>query len=303
MQNFKRIQKKASGYYEENKTGHKSSFKRVSDKNLLIRLKKLPINPKWSNIRVSLDPYSYIQAIGRDSKKNQYVYHPMFTELTKNEKYKRLEKFSKCIGQFINHVSRTLNKLSYEGPNSREFVICILFKIMILSHFRVGNDTYDTFGLTTLERRHINLKAPNVIIFDFIGKKNVKNYKEIRDNNIYDAMHNYLLKNKTGYQKVFIDKDGHVVSSIDMNNYLQKIMGPEFTCKDFRTYASNKIFVKCLCDGASLKESYECVSKELCHTKFVSKKSYVMGKIEELYKKDKSLFNKGTTLNDILNHK
>jgi len=251
-----------------------------------------------------LDPTAYIQVVGRDAKKNQYVYHPMFTELTTIEKYKRLEKFCMCIGPFMTHVSKIINnkncnKNCNSEDYSKEFIICILFRIMFLTHFRVGNDTYDTYGLTTLEKRHVSLKKPNTIIFDFIGKKNVVNHKEISDSVIYDIL-SKLLKNKMNSQKIF-ETEKYTVSALDMNNYLQRVMGSDFSCKDFRTYASNKIFVKCLCNGLSLKESYEYVAKELCHTKFVSKKSYVMNKIEDLYKRDNTAFNKNVSLNNILN--
>jgi DNA topoisomerase-1 len=62
-----------------------------------------------------------------------------------------------------------------------------------------------------------------------------------------------------------------------MNNYLKNKMGEEFSCKDFRTYASNYLFLEILKQfdipqtkreiQENLKETFNEVAKELGHTK------------------------------------
>jgi len=253
--------------------------------------KKLYIPKKWSNVQIIKDPKSHIQVVARDKNgKKQYIYNPKFTEITTKEKFKRIQKFCLLIDDFLKNVySKIKNLYKIE---TKEDEICLLFYILSKTYFRIGNESYNTYGLTTLEKKHIILSNTD-ILFDFIGKKSVRNYKKIKDPVIYRLLFDLLKnKSKTNTSNVFS------VSSLDMNNYLSEKMSPEFTCKDFRTYYSNVLFIKYLCTGHTIKEAYEKVSKELCHTKLVSKKSYVMSShIEKLYNEKRYLFNNETLKN------
>lgn len=280
--------------------------KLITDLDTLYRIRKLGIPPGWKDVYLSKDPQSYLQVTGIDIKgKKQYIYHPVFIELTTNEKFDRIKNFCKGLKIFLNKINRVLNN---NNSGFRESTICLMFKILYKTYLRIGNYGQSTFGLSTLEKRHIKLISPDTIIFDFIGKKNVRNYKELKDLFIYNRI-KMLLNNKKDNDKVFCsleqtdntdkhtDKhtNGHTdkhITSIDMNNYIQEHMGPEFSCKDFRTYASNILFIKLLSTGINIKEVYEKVAAELCHTKNIAKKSYITNKIEETYKTRPELFNK-----------
>jgi DNA topoisomerase-1 len=256
------------------------------------RINKLKFPKKWTNVLVSRDPTSHIQAVARDtSGKKQYIYHPKFVELTTQEKFKRIQKFSPLLKKFITGVYSKIKNLT--NIETKEEEICLLFYILNKTWFRIGNDTYNTYGLTTLEKKHITFQLKDTIIFDFIGKKKMRNYKKIRDSVIYILLKN-MCSNKKQNEAIF------KVTSNEMNDYLQKNMSPEFTCKDFRTYYGNILFIKCLCSGLSTRESYNKVAEALCHTKYISKKSYIMSsKIEELYKQKRYLF-EGTSPEKIL---
>ena len=92
------------------------------------------------------------------------------------------------------------------------------------------------------------------------------------------------------------------ISPTTLNNYLHEIMEYPFTCKDFRTYASNILFLKFLCDfdvpinqkeaKKNLKLTYDKVADKLGHTRAISKKSYVMGIIPEQYLLNPNQFSK-----------
>jgi DNA topoisomerase-1 len=104
-----------------------------------------------------------------DKKRTQYIYHPLFVELTNREKYFRLKDFISKLPNFM----RAINDSLYNPKTEKEYIIAIMFRIMMLTHSRVGNDFHeDSFGLTTLEKKHIQIHGSN-IYFSFKGKKGI----------------------------------------------------------------------------------------------------------------------------------
>ncbi len=271
----------------------------VSDLDTLYRIKKLGIPPGWKDTHISKDPLAYLQVTGIDAKgKKQYIYHPVFIELTTNEKFKRIKNFCKGLKLFINRVNRISD--TNTNTNNKESIICLMFKILYRTYLRVGNYGQNTYGLTTLEKRHVKLIEPDTVIFDFIGKKNVRNYKVLKDSNIFKKIKQLINgQGQSSTDKIFITSGHSPITSLDMNNYIQEYMGPEFSCKDFRTYASNILFIQLLSSGIPIKDAYDQVATELCHTKNISKKSYITNKIEEIYKTRPELFNKKSDPIDI----
>lgn len=270
------------------------------------RILKLCIPPNWKDVHISNNPISHLQVIGKDSKgRQQYIYHPMWIFLTSSDKYIRMGKFSRKIGLFEKKIKKdlfTANK-----------IYSILFIILKNTHIRVGNECYakenKTYGLVTLEKRHIKLKGSNIHL-DFVGKKGVKQSLHFRDINCYNFFKNTLSSLKSD-DRVFPN-----ISGISVNRYLQETMGKEFTCKDFRTYASNILFLKYLCSlpepntqkeiKINLKNTYDKVAYKLGHTRAVSKNSYIMKLIPEQYivnpkqfvnKPPRSIFSKLLRLN------
>jgi len=81
----------------------------IKEKRILERIKKLRIPPNWENVKISNSELSHLQAIGCDSKKTQYIYHPMWVLLTSAEKYNRMGEFSKKIGLLESKIRQDLN--------------------------------------------------------------------------------------------------------------------------------------------------------------------------------------------------
>ena len=110
------------------------------------------------------------------------------------------------------------------------------------------------------------------------------------------------LKRVSG-SRIFKTISGSIATPIrsnDMNGYLKNVMGPAFTCKDFRTYASNILFIDKLSKKKvpetkkelvlNLKNVYDEVASDLGHTSAISKKSYVLPIIEKIYKEKPNSF-------------
>lgn len=247
------------------------------------RRKRLGIPPNWKDVWVSPDPCSHLQATGKDQKgRLQYIYHPMWVLMTQDEKYQRMARFQR-------QLPKLRRALQQEGG-----VIEIMFRILSKTHIRVGNESYakenGTYGLCTLQGEHIRLRGSEVT-FEFVGKKGVPQSVRIRDSKIAN-----WLRNSTLCKGVRI----FTKSPEDLNEFLQTHMGKEFTCKDFRTYASNIHFLRDLCVRVApetvterkrvLKEVYMGTAEKLGHTKEISKKSYVMPVISEYYLRDPLFF-------------
>ena len=81
-----------------------------------------------------------------------------FTD-TKNEKYVRLKTFSEKLPLLTSFIDNKLRGTIY--LNDKEYIIALLFKILLKTHSRVGNEIYadenNTYGLTTLLKKHIKI--------------------------------------------------------------------------------------------------------------------------------------------------
>ena len=255
------------------------------------RIRKLCIPPNWKNVKVALSKTESTQVTAKDEKgRTQYLYHPMWNMLAKQSKYERMKKFSTKIDKFITHIQKELTK-----PKSPNYTMVIMFMLLYKTHLRVGCEQYviknKTYGLTTLLGKHVKLEG-NTIRLSFIGKKNVP--QKVKCTDKYIAKYIKKLNPKPS-QSLFPQ-----ITSVMMNVYLQERIGSEFTCKDFRTYASNLLFLTYLAKQPlpstqtetkkSLTKTYEKVAEHLGHSCAISKKSYITPYIHEQYEKNPKLF-------------
>jgi DNA topoisomerase-1 len=280
----------------------------VINKNTLERIRKLHIPPNWTNIKIADSETDYLQVTGEDSKgRTQYIYHPIFVELSKLEKYTRLCLFIKKLPILIKHINKKLTgKIDL---NDKEYIIALLFRILCKTHSRIGNDHYaeenNTYGLTTLLKNHMTIIGDS-IIFSFVGKKNIK-----QELIFTDKICNIVLKElkKIPGDRLFKTRDQQIIRSSDMNDYMKNIIGEDFSCKDFRTYASNQLFINKLYTKQlpinitqtkkTLNECYDEVANELGHSRAISRASYVMPSISQKYLENPSEFLKNKyTLRD-----
>nr|WP_277927392.1 hypothetical protein [Pseudoalteromonas marina] len=84
------------------------------------------------------------------------------------------------------------------------------------------------------------------------------------------------------------------VTSSEINQYIQHIMGEEFSAKHFRTWRASVIAFKQLAKakGAlTLKSMLDCVSQQLGNTPAIARKSYVHPDLITLCKEDEAAQN------------
>jgi len=293
-------------YYDDNRI--------VTNKDILERIKQLHIPPNWIDVKISVSDIDYLQVTGKNNiennkNKTQYIYHPVWIELSKIEKYQRLKLFIKKLPILVKHINQKLQEPI--NLNDKNYIIALIFRILTKTHSRIGNDCYaeenHTYGLTTLLKKHLSINK-DTITLSFVGKKSIK--QELIFTDKLCAIVLKELKKIPG-ERLFKTQDQQFIRSIDMNEYLKAIMGEDFTVKDFRTYASNDLFIKILCTKELptsntqakkiINQCYDEVAIKLGHTRAISRTSYVMPIISEHYLKDPIAFiGMKPTLNDIL---
>ena len=281
--------------------------KEVTNKDLE-RIKKLKIPPNWEDVWVSRDVNSPIQAIGTDAKgRKQYRYHQVHIEKAEKEKFSRMYAFIKAMPR-LNQVLEKDNKLVFYDKNR---VISLMLQIVRDYQMRVGKEIYakqnKSYGISSLRKKHVKI-GPNVIYLKFKGKSNQKLHYTINDE-AYIKDIKMLMKLQGDHLFQYIDIDDNGIERIknitdkDLNEYIQKNMGSEFTIKDFRTFGANLYFIKSLLnetkrrtpkDRKSIKKNllnaFKTTARQLKHTGSVSKKSYIMNFAIELYQNNPDFF-------------
>ncbi len=234
-------EKKIYKYYDK-------EDKEVKDKKILDYINSLPaIPPAYENVEIfydSLDktPKILYQAFDAAGRKQQ-IYSKKWREKADKEKFKALIDFGKKIPM----ISMDINKHMKSPVNTKDKIVSIILKIIMLCGFRIGQlkyqELYNSTGLSTLMKKHIKFKKDKMEI-EFIGKKGVVNSCSIDDKEIIKHIEE-LIKNKNPRDHIFIYKENNeekLINALDVNNWLKKY-NPEFTSKMIRTYNSNAEFI------------------------------------------------------------
>jgi DNA topoisomerase-1 len=209
----------------------------VRDPETLARIRSLVIPPAWTSVWICPDPRGHVQAVGLDEKRRrQYRYHPLFREERDGAKYRRLIAFAESLPAIRGRVSADM---AQPGLGRRR-VLAALVYLLETTLVRVGNRAYaranNTYGLTTLEERHVEV-AGTRLRFSFRGKSGREWNLDLRDRRIARVVRRCQeLPGQSLFK--YIDDAGQVqtVSSADVNAYLREVAGPEISAKDFRTW-------------------------------------------------------------------
>jgi DNA topoisomerase-1 len=284
-----------------------SKTKQLVSNEDLERINKLGLAPAYTDVWISEDPTSKIQATGIDAKgRKQYRYHPRHIEIANEDKFIRLYNFIKSIPKLDDKIDEDL-KLTLYSKNRTIALMLIVIKEL---NIRVGKQCYvksnKSYGITSLKKSHASIvNDGKVIKLNFKAKSNKQVSYTIKDEFIVDEMKKLL--EMTDGENIFqyISENNSVlrVNDVDLNEYIQNNMGKNFSAKDFRTYAANFYFMKALLQETkkrnpknkkiikqNLNAAQENTAFYLRHTKAISKKSYTMNLIREMYEQNPEWF-------------
>lgn len=263
--------------------------KQITDQKVIDRLNALAFPPAYKNAWFCPEENGHILATGIDSKgRKQYRYHEDFRAQQEAKKYQ-------ACGVFGNKLPLLRARLEndLQGDElSVEHTLAAVVRLMDLGALRVGNERNvkqnKSFGATTLRNRHAKLTGKNIQL-----RYRAKSGKE-REVNITDRVLSHVIKDLQDLpgQHLFqyiSDGERTNVTSSEINQYIQQIMGEDFSAKHFRTWRASVIAFKQLvkAKGAlSLKSMLESVSEQLGNTPAIARKSYVHPDLIALCKED-----------------
>ena len=272
---------------------------RITDAEEIARLNAIALPPAYTGCWFNPDPAGHIQATGIDARgRKQYRYHPDFRLHREAEKFAMCRQFGERLPGLRAQVRGDLAQRGFGRDKAAACVVALLD----LAAIRVGNEAYRkanrTHGATTLLKRHVAVKS-HAERLRFRGKGGVTREVTISDRVI--AAQVRRLQDLPGQRLFqFRDDDGEwrMVTSTDVNAYIQAHSGPDFTAKQFRTWHASAAaldHLRAAGPAVSVKALSEHVAQHLGNTPAIARKSYIHPAVIALAQADDN----GAALRDV----
>ena len=268
--------------------------RQIRDLEVIERIRKIVIPPAWTDVWICPWPNGHVQATGRDARgRKQYRYHPRWREQRGAENFARMIAFAKALPSIRRTAERDLRKRGLP----REKILGAVVRLLELTLIRVGNDEYArlnrSFGLTTMRDRHATVRGSSVR-FRFRGKGGQTHEVGLRDRRLATVIrHCQELPGQELFQ--YVDEDGELrdVTSDDVNDYLRRASGGDFTAKDFRTWAGTLLAYRALralqpedhgpAARRNVVQAMRLTAEKLGNTPAVARGSYVHPAVLDAY--------------------
>ena len=239
------------------------------------RVEALAIPPAWTDVWISPHPDNHIVATGRDdADRKQYLYHERWREARDEQKYDDLSTFAASLVDIRRHVADDL----VEDTLTRDRVVAAVVRLLDRSFVRIGNERYaaenDTFGLTTLEPRHVR-RCGDHHVLSFDGKNGAAWNVTVDDRATCVVIDE--CRERRASQLFCFDTDDGVadVTSADVNDYLLDLAGPTATARTFRTWGGTVVAGEALARGSDEVEAIDAAADVLGNTRTVCRACYV----------------------------
>jgi DNA topoisomerase IB len=268
---------------------------RVDDPEVLERIAQLVIPPAWRGVWVCMDPLGHLQATGVDAAgRKQYLYHERWRAHRDRRKFDSMVAFGAALPRLRRRVARDLQLPIGErrvevGQLTKPRVLALAARLLDLGFFRIGSEDYaernESYGLTTMLREHVTVGACEVI-FDFPAKSGQRRVQAIADRQAL-VMVGALKRRRSGSQLLaYRTSDGwRDLTADEVNAYLKRRSGGEFTAKDFRTWNATVLAAIALAGAEEvngkaarereIKRAIKAVAAYLGNTPAVCRASYV----------------------------
>lgn len=282
----------------------------VREERVLERIEGLKVPPAWEKARIARAPSARVQAVGYDAAgRLQYLYHPKYREKKEKEKFDRILRFADRLPAMRRITSEHLRR---EGLD-REKVLACMTRLVNAAYFRVGDERYarknKTYGIATLRRKHLTIEG-DTMTFEYRGKWGQCQRKTVTDGVLREIVEECAAL--PGYEIFKYLDDGEVrdVKSRDLNAYIKEVMGPEFSPKDFRTWAGTLLAAVKLAElGVEEEEqrakknvlaAVDAVAERLGNTRTIARESYVSPRVIEHYLEGSTIAYYGEKVEEII---
>ncbi|MFC4122532.1 DNA topoisomerase IB [Nonomuraea zeae] len=270
----------------------------VRDRGTLGRIKALAIPPAWDEVWICPSPHGHLQAVGTDAAgRKQYRYHDLWREQQDREKFDRVLEVAERLPAFRKAVD---DQLGGRGL-TRQRVLAAAARLLDIGFFRVGGESYDSYGLATLRMDHVTC-ANGVVTCSYPAKGDIEREIEVADPEVCKVLRSLKALGEQGELLRYRDKSGWSdVRSEDINDYLRELIGCEVTAKDFRTWHATVLAAVGLAvsrqagaDGQAKKQRAVTrvmreVAEYLGNTPAVARASYVDPRVVEAYDQDRTI--------------
>ena len=214
--------------------------RRIGDEDEIKRINALAIPPAYEHVWICPDARGHIQATGRDARgRKQYRYHPRWRETRDADKYERMAEFGRALPKIRARVARDLKLPGMPCDK----VIAAIVQLLDTTLIRIGSVEYardnQSYGLTTLRKKHVKIEAGQ-LRFRFRGKSGIEHDVTVNNPRVKRIVRRCAeLPGHDLFQ--YLDDDGtrRTVGSADINDYLRRASGADFTAKDYRTWAGS----------------------------------------------------------------
>jgi DNA topoisomerase-1 len=272
--------------------------RRLAELRELRRIASLAIPPAYRDVWICMKPRGHLQATGRDARgRKQYRYHQDWRALRDGAKFDRMAAF----GAALPRLRRRLKTDLAQSGLPRNKVLAVIVSLLDATRVRVGNAEYardnKSFGLTTLRNRHVSFIRDGRALLNFRGKGGVQHEILIDDKRIVQIVRRCQeLPGQHLFQYVGDHGQRCAVDSGQVNDYLQDIMGENFTAKDFRTWGATLHAITLLAaiplpekpsERAFKREIVgvvKRVAEQLRNTPAVCRKSYINPAVFDLWR-------------------
>ena len=261
-----------------------SAGKRLRDEAALARIHQLAIPPAWTDVWISPQADSHLQATGRDARgRKQYRYHADWQAGRGQTKFDGLLRFGAVLPRLRRRVQQAL-----AGPDepTRERVLATLVRLLDTTWLRIGNSEYarenGSYGLSTLRNRHAGVQG-DAIELSFVGKSGVRHQVRLADRRVARIVRRCReLPGQELFRYIGEDGASHALGSADVNAWLAEAAGLRVTAKDFRTWHGSALALQ-LTLQACAERAEPCrpaqvvaaVAQRLGNTPAVCRKAYI----------------------------
>ena len=247
----------------------------ITSPRVLSRIKALAIPPAWEDVWICPSPRGHIQATGRDARgRKQYRYHEDFRRMRDETKFHRMIAFADVLPKIRARVDADLR----HKRNDRDKVLATVVRLLEQSLIRIGHEEYrrknGSYGLTTMTTRHVDVRG-STIRFHFRGKSGLVRDVDVHDRELARVVSS--IKDLPGEKLFQYEDDGalRTVEADDVNAYIRRVAGDDFSAKDFRTWAGTVHAALALAEKGDVKAAIAQTAHRLGNTPAVCKSCYV----------------------------
>jgi DNA topoisomerase IB len=213
--------------------------RRIAEPTVIGRIRELAIPPAWEDVWICPYPMGHIQATGIDAAgRKQYRYHDRWRERRDSEKFESMLRFARSLPKLRRQAARDLARKGMP----REKALACAVRLLDRGFFRIGSEDYaeenDTYGMATMRKRHVTVSGDQVT-FDYEAKGGQRRLQTIGDPEVARVVRALKQRRGGGEELLAYKRAGRWVDvkSADINEYVKRVAGGEFSAKDFRTWS------------------------------------------------------------------